>query len=114
MSLTAGTRLGHYEIVARIGAGGMGQVYEARDPRLNRTVAIKALPDHVSSLPEARARFEREAQLIAGLNDPHISTLHDVGPTHRHGVRRRGRCVNGRVVRPRMVISFIADGRRCP
>ena len=79
MSLTAGTRLGHYEIVALIGAGGMGQVYEARDPRLNRTVAIKVLPDHMSSLPEARARFEREAQLIAGLNHPHISTLHDVG-----------------------------------
>jgi Tol biopolymer transport system component/tRNA A-37 threonylcarbamoyl transferase component Bud32 len=79
MSLTAGTRLGHYEIVALIGAGGMGQVYEARDPRLNRTVAIKILLEHMSLLPEARARFEREAQLIAGLNHPHISILHDVG-----------------------------------
>ncbi len=79
MPLTAGSRLGHYEIVALIGAGGMGQVYEARDPRLNRTVAIKVLQEHMSSFPEARARFEREAQLIAGLNHPHISTLHDVG-----------------------------------
>jgi Tol biopolymer transport system component/tRNA A-37 threonylcarbamoyl transferase component Bud32 len=79
MSLTAGTRLGHYEIVALIGAGGMGEVYEARDPRLNRNVAIKVLLDHISSQPEARVRFEREAQMIAGLNHPHISTLHDVG-----------------------------------
>ena len=79
MSLNAGTRLGHYEIVALLGAGGMGQVYRARDPRLNRTVAIKVLLDHVSAHPEARARFEREAQLIASLNHPHISTVHDVG-----------------------------------
>ena len=79
MALTAGTRLGHYEIVALIGAGGMGEVYEARDPRLNRNVAIKVLLDHMSSRPEARVRFEREAQMIAGLNHPHISTLHDVG-----------------------------------
>ena len=82
MSLTPGARLGHYEIVGLIGAGGMGEVYEARDPRLNRTVAIKVLLEHISNQPEARARFEREAQTIAGLNHPHISTLHDVG---RHG-----------------------------
>ena len=79
MPLTAGTRLGHYEIVALIGAGGMGEVYEARDPRLNRSVAIKVIPAHLSSYPEARARFEREARTIAALNHPHISTLHDVG-----------------------------------
>jgi serine/threonine-protein kinase len=79
MSLTAGTRLGHYEIVAAIGAGGMGEVYEARDPRLNRTVAVKVLPEHMWSQPEALARFEREARMIAALNHPHITTLHDVG-----------------------------------
>jgi Tol biopolymer transport system component len=79
MPLAPGTRLGPYEVISAIGAGGMGEVYEARDPRLNRTVAIKILLDHISENPEARARFEREAQLIAGLSHPHISTLHDIG-----------------------------------
>jgi Tol biopolymer transport system component/tRNA A-37 threonylcarbamoyl transferase component Bud32 len=79
MSLTAGSRLSHYEIAALIGAGGMGEVYEARDPRLNRTVAIKVLQEHMSSQPEARVRFEREARMIAALNHPHICTLHDIG-----------------------------------
>ena len=83
LSLTAGLRLGHYEILARIGSGGMGEVYEARDPRLKRTVAIKVLLDDLSNLPEARARFEREAQAIAGLNHPHIATLHDIGRHER-------------------------------
>jgi serine/threonine protein kinase len=77
--LTAGTRLGPYEIQSAIGAGGMGEVYKARDTRLDRTVAIKVLPPTVSSDPERRARFEREAKTIAGLNHPHICTLHDVG-----------------------------------
>src|SRR5262245_4865950 len=79
MPLAPGSRLGPYEVIAAIGAGGMGEVYEARDPRLNRTVAIKVLLDHISDNPEALARFEREAQLIAGLSHPHISTLHDIG-----------------------------------
>jgi serine/threonine protein kinase len=57
----------------------MGEVYEARDPRLNRTVAIKVVQEHLSSQPEARVRFEREARMIAALNHPHICTLHDVG-----------------------------------
>ena len=81
--LPAGTRLGHYEIVASVGAGGMGEVYKARDPRLNRTVAIKVLSKQISDKPEARARFEREAQTIAALNHPHICTIHDVG--HHEG-----------------------------
>ena len=76
MALTPGARLGHYEIVAFIGAGGMGEVFEARDPRLNRTVAIKVLSDDLSNQPEARARFEREARAIAGLNQAVIC-----GPT---------------------------------
>ena len=79
MSLAAGTRLGPYELLGLIGAGGMGEVYEARDTRLDRTVAIKVLPSHVSADSERRARFEREARTIAGLNHPHICILHDVG-----------------------------------
>ena len=79
MSLTPGTRLGPYEIVAPLGAGGMGEVYRARDSRLGRDVAIKVLPQHLSSNPEVRARFEREAKTVSSLNHPHICTLHDVG-----------------------------------
>ena len=79
MSLSAGTRLGPYEVLGLVGAGGMGEVYKARDTRLDRTVAIKVLPDHVSADPDRRARFEREAKSIAGLTHPNICTLHDVG-----------------------------------
>jgi serine/threonine-protein kinase len=79
MSLVAGTRLGPYEIQSAIGAGGMGEVYKARDTRLDRTVAIKVLPAEISGDPDRRARFEREARTIASLNHPHICTLHDVG-----------------------------------
>lgn len=79
MSLVAGTRLGPYEIQSAIGAGGMGEVYKARDTRLDRTVAIKVLPPDVSGDPERRTRFEREAKTIAGLNHPHICVLHDLG-----------------------------------
>jgi serine/threonine protein kinase len=83
LPLTSGTRLGPYEIVSAIGAGGMGEVYKARDTRLDRTVAVKVLPQHVSSDPELRERFEREARAVASLNHPHICTLHDVG--HQDG-----------------------------
>ena len=79
MSLTTGTRLGHYQIESQLGSGGMGEVYRARDSRLNRSVAIKILLEHISDQPDARARFEREAQTIARLNHPHICVLHDVG-----------------------------------
>jgi Tol biopolymer transport system component len=79
MPLPAGTRLGPYEVLAPLGAGGMGEVYKATDTRLNRTVAIKVLPSHVSAHPEMKQRFEREAQTIAALNHPNICTLHDVG-----------------------------------
>src|SRR5262245_56547589 len=84
MALAAGTRLGPYEIVILLGAGGMGEVYQARDPRLNRSVAIKILPPHVASDPELRQRLEREARAIAALNHPHICVLHDVG--HDNGL----------------------------
>ncbi len=79
MSLTPGTKLGPYEILAPLGAGGMGEVYKAKDARLDRTVAIKVLPAHVASHPEVRQRFEREARAVSSLNHPHICTLHDIG-----------------------------------
>src|SRR5258708_38853377 len=79
MPLAAGTRLGPYEILAPIGAGGMGEVYRARDTRLDRTVAIKVLPEHLSAKPQLRERFEREARAVSSLNHPHICTLYDVG-----------------------------------
>jgi Tol biopolymer transport system component/predicted Ser/Thr protein kinase len=74
-----GTRLGPYEIISALGAGGMGEVYKAADTRLNRTVAIKVLPEHFSENADMKQRFEREAQAIASLNHPHICTLYDVG-----------------------------------
>ena len=79
MSLTNGERLGPYEIESPLGAGGMGEVYRARDTRLDRTVAIKVLPAHIADDPDARGRFEREAKAVAALNHPNICTLHDVG-----------------------------------
>ncbi|MBK5291954.1 MAG: protein kinase [Acidobacteriia bacterium] len=79
MSLAAGSSLGPYEIVAPIGAGGMGEVYKARDTRLDRIVAIKVLPAKFSGRDDLRLRFEREARIISSLNHPHICTLHDVG-----------------------------------
>ena len=79
MELAPGTELGHYKLVRLIGAGGMGQVYEATDTRLDRTVAVKVLPSHVAGNPQARERFEREARTISQLNHPHICTLYDVG-----------------------------------
>jgi len=83
MGLTSGTKLGPYEIQSPLGAGGMGEVYRARDTRLDRTVAIKILPAHLSSNPEAKQRFEREARAISSLNHPNICTLYDVG--HQDG-----------------------------
>jgi Tol biopolymer transport system component/predicted Ser/Thr protein kinase len=79
MPLQPGTRLGPHEIVSQLGAGGMGEVYKATDTRLNRTVAIKVLPPHLSEDADRRHRFEREAQTIAALNHPHICTLYDAG-----------------------------------
>jgi eukaryotic-like serine/threonine-protein kinase len=79
LTIAAGSRLGPYEIVAPLGAGGMGEVYRARDTRLERTVAIKVLPSHLSASAESRQRFEREAKTISQLSHPHICALHDVG-----------------------------------
>jgi serine/threonine protein kinase len=79
LTLIAGFRLGPYEIVAPLGAGGMGEVYRAKDTRLDRTVAIKVLPAHLSSSADSRQRFEREAKTISQLSHPHICALYDVG-----------------------------------
>jgi eukaryotic-like serine/threonine-protein kinase len=84
MPLVAGSRLGPYEIIAPLGAGGMGEVYRAKDTRLDRSVAIKILPAQLSADPVRKQRFQREAKTISSLNHPHICTLHDVG--HQDGI----------------------------
>src|SRR5881396_3008946 len=84
LTLSSGTRFGRYEILSPLGAGGMGEVYRARDTRLDRTVAIKVLPDHLSTNAELRQRFEREARAVSSLSHPHICTLYDIG--HQDGV----------------------------
>jgi eukaryotic-like serine/threonine-protein kinase len=78
MAILPGRRLGRYEIVSAIGAGGMGEVYRARDTRLDRTFAVKIPPNHLSDRSELRERFEREMLTIAKLNHPHICTLCDI------------------------------------
>src|ERR1700722_1120027 len=84
MPLARGTKLGPHEIIAPLGAGGMGEVSRARDTRLDREVAIKILPNHLSSDSEARQRLEREAKTVSGLNHPNICVLHDIG--HQDGI----------------------------
>src|SRR5690348_6761721 len=84
MGLSAGTKLGPYEIQSLLGAGGMGEVYRARDTRLERTVAIKILPHELSKDFIRKQRFEREAKTISSLNHPHICVLYDVG--HQDGI----------------------------
>ena len=84
MALSSGTKLGPYEIQSPLGAGGMGEVYRARDTRLDRIVAVKILPSHLSENPEAKQRFDREARTISSVNHPNICTLYDVG--HQDGI----------------------------
>ncbi len=84
VAILTGKRLGPYEIISSIGGGGMGEVYRAKDTRLDRVVAVKVLPDHSADQPESRERFDREARSIAGLNHPHICVLYDVG--HQDGI----------------------------
>jgi hypothetical protein len=84
MSLGAGLRLGCYEVVGLIGAGGMGEVYRAKDTRLGRDVALKALPESLTQDPERLARFRREAQVLAALNHPHIAGIYGVEETDGH------------------------------
>src|SRR5215831_3633248 len=101
MALTSGTRLGPYEILSSLGSGGMGEVYRARDTRLERDVAIKVLPAHLSSDPVRRQRFEREARTISSLNHPHICVLHDIG--HQDGMDYLVmECVEGETLEKRL------------
>ncbi|MBK7851795.1 MAG: serine/threonine protein kinase [Bacteroidetes bacterium] len=81
MSLQSGTKLGPYEILTPLGAGGMGEVWKAKDTRLDRLVAVKVLPEHLAKSPEALARFEREAKAVAALNHPNITGIFDIGNT---------------------------------
>src|SRR5690349_5066204 len=87
MPLAAGQRLGPYEILSPLGAGGMGEVYKARDTRLDRTVAIKVLPELFADDPDRAARFEREARAVAALSHPNILAIHDFGTTATAGGR---------------------------
>ncbi len=115
MSLAPSTRLGPYEILSAIGAGGMGEVYRARDTRLERTVAIKVLPTHLSSNPQSRERFEREAKAISSLSHPHICPLYDVG--HQDGVDFLVmEYLEGETLAPEQVLQYavqITDWARC-
>ncbi|HWW94331.1 MAG TPA: protein kinase, partial [Vicinamibacteria bacterium] len=79
MALSTGTRLGPYEILSPLGAGGMGEVYRARDTKLDRTVAVKVLPESLGGNRDALARFEREARAVAALSHPNILAIHDFG-----------------------------------
>src|SRR5437588_7187182 len=79
MGISVGTRLGPYEIIAPLGAGGMGEVYRARDTRLGREVAVKVLPESLASNTDRQARFEREARAVAALSHPNILAIHDYG-----------------------------------
>jgi len=110
MPLRTGSRLGPYDILSPLGAGGFGEVYKARDTRLDRTVAIKILP---SADPELKARFEREAKAIAALTHPHICTLYDVG--HQDGTDYLvmeylgGETLAARITRGALGVSELVD-----
>ncbi len=90
MTLSAGSRLGPYEILAPIGAGGMGEVYRARDERLKRDVAVKVLPASYSQDADRLRRFEQEAQAAGGLNHPNITAVYDLGSHDGRAVHRDG------------------------
>ena len=113
MDATPGTRLGPYEIVKPLGSGGMGEVYEARDTRLDRSVAIKVLPAELARDAGARARFDREARAIAALNHPNICALHDIGDADGHGFlvmeRLEGETLQDRLQRGPLDIAWIVD-----
>ncbi|MDQ5873358.1 MAG: serine/threonine protein kinase, partial [Acidobacteriota bacterium] len=101
MSLSAGSRLGPYEILAPLGAGGMGEVYRARDLRLERTVAIKVLPARLAGDPDALARFEREARAVAALSHPNILAIHDFG-NHQGTSYAVSELLDGKTLRERL------------
>src|SRR5258708_7320020 len=98
MPLVTGTRLGFYEVVALLGAGGMGEVYRARDTKLGREVAIKVLPDAFAFDPERVARFKREAQVLASLNHPHIAALYGMEEASSTASTSSGQAGSGQAV----------------
>jgi serine/threonine-protein kinase len=120
MSIDPGTRIGSYEVIAAIGAGGMGEVYRARDRRLNRDIAIKILPEVFANDPERLARFEREAQVLASLNHPHIAQIYGIeeGPPEGSpynvgvgaGLSRPGRALVMELVDGETLADRIAQG----
>ncbi len=108
MPLATGARVGSYEVIAPIGRGGMGEVYRARDSRLHRDVALKALPDAVSQDPERLLRFEREARLLAALNHPNIAAIY--GLEDQDGSRLLVmELVEGPTLAERLVAGPLAD-----
>ena len=108
MTLSAGTRLGPYEILSPLGAGGMGEVYRARDEKLDRDVAIKVLPSHLSESPELRQRFEREAKAVAALSHPNILAIHDFG-THEGTAYAVTELLKGETLRERLDAETISQ-----
>jgi eukaryotic-like serine/threonine-protein kinase len=102
MALTSGTKLGPYEIQSQLGAGGMGEVYRARDTRLERIVAIKVLPASFSAEPERLRRFEQEARSVATLNHPNILAVHDIG-THDSAPYMVCELLEGETLRERLL-----------
>src|SRR5512134_1416910 len=110
MALAAGTRIGPYEVLAPLGEGGMGEVYRARDPRLGRDVALKVLPEELSTDADRLARFEREARSASALNHPHIVTVYDIGRADSHSYIAM-ELVEGRTLRE-LVASGPLSGKR--
>src|SRR6266581_9649556 len=113
MSLGPGTRLGPYEIQSAIGAGGMGEVYRARDTKLGRDVALKVIPDTFALDPDRLARFTREAHVLASLNHPHIAAIYgfeDSGETHALVLE----LVEGETLAGRIARGPIPVDKRCP
>ena len=106
MTLAAGTRLGPYEVLAPIGAGGMGEVYRAKDPRLGREVAIKVLPASFSQDPDRLKRFEQEARAAGVLNHPNITAVHDLG-THEGAPYIVTELLEGETLRARLLAGSL-------
>src|SRR5579862_8419888 len=110
MALTSGMKLGPYEIQSQLGAGGMGEVYRARDTRLDRIVAIKVLPPSFSTDPERLRRFEQEARSVAALNHPNILAVHDIG-THESAPYMVCELLEGETLRERLQGGVLSSKR---